>query len=91
MMLSSAAAGPVGRSPILLPVLKSLHTHADQLSDSDCERLVRSRMTRTPEELITCAPGRLLTPTEDGASFAYAAQQFLKHFSVSRPNSFLTA
>ena len=48
MMLKSAAAGPVGRRLSCSQFCSVLTLTPIKCANSDCERLVRSRMTRTP-------------------------------------------
>jgi len=53
MMLSSAAAGPVGRRLACSQFWSVFTLTPINCANSDCERLVRSRMSRIPEGRIT--------------------------------------
>src|SRR5450759_2455397 len=53
MMHKSAAAGPVGRRRSCSQFCSVFTLTPINCANSDCERLVRSRMTRTPEGRIT--------------------------------------
>src|ERR1035437_8387361 len=53
MMHKSAAAGPVGRRRSCSQFCSVFTLTPINCANTDCERLVRSRMTRTPEERIT--------------------------------------
>ena len=50
MMLNSAAAGPVGRRRSCSQFCSVFTLTPINRANSDCDRLVRSRITRTPEE-----------------------------------------
>src|SRR5580658_1151053 len=88
MMLKSAAAAPVGHRRPCSQFWNVLTLTPIKCANSDCERLVRSRMTLTPEERISVRRKGFRWPRSPG--FANTAQQFFKHLSFHWPNSSLT-
>ena len=89
-MLKRAAAGPVGRRRSCSQFWSVFTLTPIKWANSDCERLVRSRMTLTPEVWITVRREGFFPAAQNGSGFANAAQQFFKHLSFHLPNSSLT-
>src|ERR1035438_4272737 len=89
MILRSADAGPVGRRRSCSQFCRVFTLTPIKSANSDCERLVRSRIALTPEEAIK-ARRDAFAPRAELLRLLAHCPATLQTFAFSLPNSSLT-